>query len=162
MKYLQCFQLCTLIFLLSGCGDDLSGLPDPQQKAAGKEPDSFSFETATVIDVGSRTFSTTIVSSVPEMQTRYYQFNLGYFDVGTTLGSLKDITLVSSDDTLELAWYDPDQNIQTTHPSFLDFSSIKSLFYSDDFDQESIFFVSVKNATASEVGYNLAFSFIDN
>lgn len=162
MKYLQRLQLCTLILLLIGCGDDLSGLPDPQKKVAGKEPDSFSFETATIIDVGSRTFSASIVSAVPEMQTRYYQFNLGYFDVGTTLGSLKDLTLVSSDDALELAWYDPDKNIQNTHPSFLDFSSIKSLFYSDNFDQESIFFVSVKNSTASEVGYSLAFSFIDN
>lgn len=162
MKYLQCLHLCLLSFLLTGCGDDLSGLPDPQQKVAGKEPDSFSFETATIIDVGSRTFSATIVSSVPEMQTRYYQFNLGYFDVGTTLGSLKDLTLVSADDSLELAWYGPDQNLQTTHPSFLDFSAIKSLFYSDNFDQESIFFVSVKNSTASEVAYSLAFSFIDN
>lgn len=161
MRFLRSFGLsCSL--LLAACGDDLSALPEPNQKVPGTEPDSFSFETATVIDVGSRTFSTTIVSTVPEMQTRYYQFTLGYSDVGATLGSLKDLSLVSADDSIELAWYDPDKNIQTTHASFLDLSIIESLFYTECCDQEFTFYVSVKNATASSIDYNLAFSFVDN
>ena len=36
--------------LLSACGDDLSGLPDPDAKASEIEPDSFTFASATEVD----------------------------------------------------------------------------------------------------------------
>ena len=157
-------KLCLIpIFaLLTACGDDLSGLPDPETKASAKEPDSFSFETATVLKLTSSSYGSAIVSSVPAGATRYYKFTLGYFDVGTTYGMLEGITLTSSDDSLELAWYSPDQLLQEVDATQLSFASMKSDFYIECCDEEHTFYMSVKNATMTDVNYNLSVSYVSN
>lgn len=108
-KVVFCIPL--LAFMLAGCGDDLSGLPDANAKAPEQEqePDSFTFETATDLDIDSRAFPTKVFSQFPADTTRYYKFTLGYFDVGTTLGSLRDVSLVASTGVVTLAWYSPEQ-----------------------------------------------------
>jgi hypothetical protein len=153
--------LVSAFMLLGACGDDLSGLPDPTTKAAGKEPDSFSFATATELNLTSSSYGSAIVSSVPAGATRYYQFTLGQFDVGTTYGMLEGMTLTSSDDSLELAWYSPDQLVQEVDPTQLSFATMED-FYIECCDEEHTFYMSVKNATMTDVNYELSISYVSN
>ena len=160
MTFLKIFLL-SFFLLLAACGDDLSGLPDPQTKAPAKEPDSFSFATATSLNLTSSSYGSGVVSSVPAATTRYYQFTLGQFDVGTTYGMLEGITLTSADDSLELAWYSPDQLLQEVDPTQLSFATMED-FYIECCDEEYTFYMSVKNATSVEVNYTLAVSYVSN
>lgn len=147
-----------LIMLLSGCGDDLSSLPDPQQKAPGKEPDSFTFETATDIDLSSIILNASIYSSVPASTTRYYQFTLEYFDTGRQ----ETMTLNSSDAVpatgLTLSWYGPEQDLKTTSATSLDFSSIEDDYYLVCCEEVNTFYISIENTTSAEVNYQIGFN----
>lgn len=150
----------SLFVLIAGCGDDLSGLPDSNTKAAAQEPDSFSFEAATNLDIDSSAFPARVFSQVPANTARYYKFTLGYFDVGTTYGMLRDVTLASSTGVVTLSWYSPDQILQQTDNAGLDFSSMKNDFYTECCDGEFTFFMSVENETSSEIDYQLNFSYV--
>ena len=158
--YKTVFSVSFLFLLLTGCGDDLSGLPDSNTKTPAQEPDSFTFETATDLDIDSSAFPAKVFSQVPANTTRYYKFTLGYFDVGTTYGMLRDVSLVSSTGVVTLAWYSPDQVLEQTDNSSLDFSSMKSTYYTECCDGEFTFFMSVDNQTSSEIDYQLDFSYV--
>ena len=150
----------SLLLLLTACGDDLSGLPDPETKAATAEPDAFSFETATLVDIGSRSYPARITSNVPANTTRYYQFVLSYFDVGPYAGDFKDVSLTDSSGFLELAWYNPSQELQNTHPTTLDMSGLRDLYYTDCCDEKFTFYISVANTSSIDATYTLLFGFI--
>lgn len=147
--------------LLSACGDDLSGLPDPDAKAPEIEPDSFSFSTATEVDADE---DVSLFSQVVAGQTRYYYFAIPYYNAGNNAYDLEKLILVASDDTLELAWYDAEQTFQNSGTTELDFTVIDSSFPSHKVnytDYYKIYFT-VKNDTEFEVSYQLGFSEIPN
>ena len=148
------FSISCITLLLAACGDDLNSLPDPQEKAPGIEPDSFSFETATDIDLTSISFNASIYSSVPASTTRYYQFTLEYFDVGRQ----ETLTLSSASDTVTLSWYGPDQQLKASSGTSLDFSSIDDEYYTECCDGVFTFYFSVENASNAEVDYQITFN----
>ena len=147
-----------MVFLLTACSDDLSSLPGPQEKALEKEPDSFSFETATDIDITSISFKASIYSSVPAETTRYYQFTLEYFDTGKQ----ETLTLDSSDAIpatgLNLSWYGPDQVLKSSSTTGLDFTPIEDDYYLVCCDEVNTFYFSVENTTSAEVNYQISFN----
>ena len=159
MKYLHILSISFFIFL-SGCGDDLSGLPDPDQKAPAVEPDSFTFASATEIDVDMYSGeSVDIHSQVSANQTRHYQFEILYYNAGNGVGDLASLTLVTPDPdgNLQLAWYDANQELQQSDAAVLDFTTINSSFPThqiNDRDYYKIFFT-VENSSEIEMEYQL-------
>jgi len=129
------------------------------QKAHASEPDSFSFEDATLVHPGSRTYSSSVYSSVPAQQTRYYRMDLEYFDAGTTLGTLKTVGMVSGNLSIKL--YDNEQNLLDNSTGLISFSNAKSYFPAGCYDCVATFYMAVENVAATEADYGFSFTWND-
>lgn len=136
--------------LLSACGDDLSGLPDPDAKAPEIEPDSYSFSTAAEIEAVE---NLNIYSQVEAGETRHYFASVALFET-SNLGDTLSIIPAS---TLELSWYNAEQGYQNSDTSALAFS-VQDSGRSPSDDSEYKIYFTVKNDTDFDVEYQLTFT----
>ncbi len=165
MTHLQVLFL-GLVACLQGCGDDLSGLPSPEKKAIGSEPESFIFEQATYLDPSSIYIiessnlykGASVYSRVPAGNTRYYYIDLDYFDAGMGSGDLHSVKILSGG--LNISLYDADRNLIDTSADQLSFSTSKSYFPDSCYECTVRFYVAVENDSQEEVDYSFQFYWI--
>jgi len=156
MKKLS-YILSSILFLcLTACQDDLSGVPSAETKAAGFEPDSYSFSNATVILPGTRGFSASVYSQVPAGKTRYYRINLPNHKIGDSEYSLKNAAILEGG--LPISLYDPDYNLLETSMDNVSFNDLKSYYPEDCYSCELPFYLAIENDTEEEIKYGFGFN----